>query len=72
MDGMIPWLILSHKRNLEIKEKEGKRESHILGLRKERRKLPLLDHTFNAPKRGREIQRERRKLGENEREKERG
>ena len=53
MDGMIPWLILSHKRNLEIKEKEGKRDSHILGLRKERRKLPLLDHTFNAPKRGR-------------------
>ena len=70
MGGMIPWLILSHvsddviKRNYEIKEKEGKRESHTFGLRKEGRKLPLLTHTVNAPKRRREMQRERRKCGE--------
>ena len=74
---MIPWLILSHvsddviKRNYEIKEKEWKWDSHTFGLRKEGRKLPPLTHTVNAPKRRREIQRERRKWGEHEREKER-
>ena len=77
MGGMIPWLILSHvsddviKKNYEIKEKEGKRESHTFGLRKEGRKLPPFTHTVNALKRRREIQREMRKWGENEREKER-
>ena len=54
---MIPWLILNHvnddviKRIYEIKEKEWKMESHTFGLRKEGRKLPLFDHTVNAPKR---------------------
>ena len=70
MGGMIPWLILSDvsddviKKNYEIKEKEGKRESHAFGLRKEGRKLPHLTHTVNALKRRREMQRERRKWGE--------
>ena len=55
---MIPWLILSHveydviKKNLEIKEKGRKMGSHLFGLRKERRKLPLLSHMINASKRG--------------------
>ena len=51
MGGMIPWLILSHvsddviKKDYEIKEKEGKRESHTFGLRKEGGggKLPPFD-----------------------------
>ena len=59
------------KRNYEIKEKEWKWDSHTFGLRKERRKLPPLTHMVNASKRRREIQRDRRKWGENEREKER-
>ena len=64
------WLTLSHvsddviKRNKEIRKKDWKMESHTFGLRKEGRKLPPFDHTVNAPKRRREMQRERRKWGE--------
>ena len=65
---MISWLILSHvgydviKKNLEIKEKGRKMGSHLFGLRKERRKLPLLSHTINAPKQGEKS----KEKGENE------
>ena len=51
-----------HKKNYEIKEKEGKRESHTFGLRKEGSKFPLFDRMSGCSKKGEKITKGKEKM----------